>query len=358
MVCADPVARGARDRRHDRQLGAGQRVEQRALADVRLAGQHHLQSVAQQRALPCTCQHAVRAARSMRARRPHRVGALQKVDLLVRKIQRRLDQRAQLDERSPSAPISCENAPASERAAERAAASVLASIRSATASACARSSLPLRNARVREFARLREPQPGQTRRSAAGRQLCGGLETARQQQLQQHRATVGLQLEHVLAGVGVRCREVQRQALVDGRAGRVDERQRGGLPRRQRAAADRDHQRLQIAPGDAHDADGAAPGRGGDGDDRIVQARQHAGFSLSRAARPRRRAAQTRKAARHDGAPLGWRGEERRTIRLNRASRVQSRFAPGRPRIDQNGPDCRAISLSVLSAFSADDLSQ
>jgi hypothetical protein len=57
---------------------------------------------------------------------------------------------------------------------------------------------------LRELARL-----GQ----AAAR---AGLQAARQQQLQQHRAAVGLQLEHVLAGVGVRRREVQRQALVDG----------------------------------------------------------------------------------------------------------------------------------------------
>lgn len=48
---------------------------------------------------------------------------------------------------SRSACTSRENSPAMDRVALRAAASVLASIRSATASACARSSLPLRNAR-------------------------------------------------------------------------------------------------------------------------------------------------------------------------------------------------------------------
>ncbi len=45
------VARGAGNRRDDRQLGAGQRVEQRTLADIRLAGQHHLDAFTQQGAL-------------------------------------------------------------------------------------------------------------------------------------------------------------------------------------------------------------------------------------------------------------------------------------------------------------------
>ena len=55
----DLVARGARDRRHDRQLGAGQRVEQRALAHVGLAGEHHVDALAQQRAAPRRAEHRV-----------------------------------------------------------------------------------------------------------------------------------------------------------------------------------------------------------------------------------------------------------------------------------------------------------
>jgi hypothetical protein len=44
------------------------------------------------------------------------------------------------------------------------------------------------------------------------------LQAARQQQLQHHRAAMGLQLQHVFAGVAVRRRKVERQALVDGLA--------------------------------------------------------------------------------------------------------------------------------------------
>src|SRR6185369_14573656 len=56
--------------------------------------------------------------------------------------------------------MAAENSPASERIAERAASRLAASIRSATASACARSSLPFRNAR-------RVNSPGSARRAPA-----------------------------------------------------------------------------------------------------------------------------------------------------------------------------------------------
>ena len=63
---ADLVARRAGDRRDDRQLGAGQRVEQRALADVGLAGDHDLDAFAQQRALARARQHRCPAPRRRR----------------------------------------------------------------------------------------------------------------------------------------------------------------------------------------------------------------------------------------------------------------------------------------------------
>ena len=66
-----------------------------------------------------------------------------------------------------------------------------------------------------------------------------GLQAARQQQLQHHRPAMGLQFQHVLAGVGVGRREMDRQALVDGAAVGRAERQVGCFARFQRAAAER-----------------------------------------------------------------------------------------------------------------------
>ena len=150
-----------------------------------------------------------------------------------------------------------ENSPASERLALRAAASVLASIRSAIASAWARSILSLRKAR-----RVNSPGCGQPQ--ADGR---AGLQAARQQQLQHHRPAVRLQLQHVLAGVGMRRREVDGQALVDGRAVGGAEGQVGRFARLEGAAADRVDHRLHRARRHAHDTHRAAAGGGGDGGD-------------------------------------------------------------------------------------------
>jgi len=88
---------------------------------------------------------------------------------------------------------------------------------------------------------------------------------------------VGLQLQHVLAGVAVRAGEVQRQPLVDGLALRVAKRQVGGLAGLEGAAAQRLHQGLQPFARHPHDADGPAPWGGGDGDDGIVVACKHGG---------------------------------------------------------------------------------
>ena len=107
----------------------------------------------------------------------------------------------------------CEKTPASERNAARAAVCEPASMRSATASACARSSLPFRNA-------LGEIRPRAAR--AAERQQ------AREQHVEHHRTAVALKLEHVFAGVGLRRGKVQREACVNGFAiGIVKLRERG-----------------------------------------------------------------------------------------------------------------------------------
>jgi hypothetical protein len=85
---------------------------------------------------------------------------------------------------------------------------------------------------------------------------------------------VRLQLENVLAGVGMRRREEDREAAVDRRAVGGTKRDVRRVAGDQRAAADRFGERRQRISRRAHDADRAAPARGRDRDDRIVAARE------------------------------------------------------------------------------------
>ena len=94
---ADLVARGAGNRRDDRELGAGQRIQQRALAHVGLAGDDDLDAFAQQRALARAVEQRIELLGD-RGQSAARVGLLEKIDLFLGKIERRLDQHAQLDE--------------------------------------------------------------------------------------------------------------------------------------------------------------------------------------------------------------------------------------------------------------------
>ena len=91
------VARGAGDCRDDGQVSAGQRIEQGAFPGVRLPGDHHLDAFAQDGALHCALHypgHAALQALQLTAG----VGLLQKVDIFFRKIKRRLDQHAQMNQ--------------------------------------------------------------------------------------------------------------------------------------------------------------------------------------------------------------------------------------------------------------------
>ena len=66
-----------------------------------------------------------------------------------------------------------------------------------------------------ELTGLGYAQARHARPAGGGICLRAGFQAAREQQLQHHRTAMRLQLEHVFAGIGVRCREVQGQALVD-----------------------------------------------------------------------------------------------------------------------------------------------
>ena len=71
---------------------------------------------------------------------------------------------------------------------------------------------------------------GQTRGCGRSAGLLGHFQAALQQQLQHDGAAVGLQLQHVFAGVAVRAGEEQRQAVVQGLALAIVKRQVMGLP--------------------------------------------------------------------------------------------------------------------------------
>ena len=262
---ADAVARGAGDRRDDRQLGAGQRVEQRALADVGLAGQHHADALAQQRALLRAVEQRVQRLADV-AQLAAGIGLLQEVDLLLGKVQRRFDQHAQPHQTLAQA-LHLLREHARQRAPGRARCRFGAGVdQVGHGLGLGQVELAVEEGALGEFARLGQPQA----------QRLPGLQAARQQQLQQHRAAMGLQLEHVFAGVGMRRRKVQRQALVDGlpssarNASRVAWRGRSGRPHNASTSG------CSAWPGQAHDAHRAAARRGGDGDDGQGATRQHA----------------------------------------------------------------------------------
>ncbi len=273
---ADPVAGGARDRRDDGQLGAGQRVEQRALADVGLAGQHHADALAQQRALLCAVEQRIQ--RTGNGLQPGTgTGLLQKVDVLLGKVQRRLDQHAQLHDALAQG-LHLLRERAAERAAGRARRRFGAGVdQVGHRLGLGQVELAVEERALGELAGLGEAQAHRR----------AGLHAARQQHLQQHRPAMGLQLEHVLAGVGMRRRKVKRQAAVDGAAVCRQQRQQRGLARHQHAPAQGLHQRLQSSPGRPHDADRPASRRGGDGDDGQGAARQHARIVASGESRAR-----------------------------------------------------------------------
>ena len=67
-----------------------------------------------------------------------------------------------------------------------------------------------------------------------------------EQQLQHDRAAMGLQFQHMLAGIGMRAGEEQRKALVNRFALGVEKAQVSRLARPQVACADRRDQGLQV----------------------------------------------------------------------------------------------------------------
>jgi hypothetical protein len=127
---------------------------------------------------------------------------------------------------------------------------------------------------LRKARSVNSPGRARRRRGSRGRRIAvalgGGLEAAREQQLHHDRPAVRLQLEHVLAGVGMRRRKVDRQAAVDRRALPVEEGHEGRVARLEARPQSAVASAGEALSGNADDADRAAPAGGGDGDDRLA----------------------------------------------------------------------------------------
>ena len=255
-LALDGVARGAGDRRDDRDLVARELVEEARLADVGRPDQHDGEPVAQQRPLPrarrARCASCARIAASLpwaSAARRKSMSSSGKSSVAS------VNMRSSISA-SVSARISRENAPERLRAAARAAVAVAASMRSATLSACARSSLPFRNARCVNSPGFREPRA----ELEAPREQRGAAPPDRRARAARARAR--------------RCTNAAREsgAPAPGRAARR------ASPRNTAIVAWRGSSARLTMPAitagtagarDAHDADAAAPRRRRDRGDRV-----------------------------------------------------------------------------------------
>ena len=187
---ADHVAGGAGNRSNDRKFRAGQRVQERTLAAVRLAGDDHPDALPQQRPLPGTLHHpAERLLQPLEL--ALRIGLLQKIDLLFGKIERGLHQHAQLDQRIAQRMDLGRELPRQRPAGAAGGGLGVGVDQVGDRLGLRQVDLVVQESAFGEFARLCHAQSD------------GGtsFDAARQQQLQHHRSAMGLQFQHVFAGV-------------------------------------------------------------------------------------------------------------------------------------------------------------
>ena len=174
---------------------------------------------------PWRARASTASTRAGRARQPAAgIGGREEVDLLVGEVERRLDQRAQLDQRFGQR-LDLVRKCAVERARRRARGRLGAGVDQVGDGLGLRQvELVVEKRALGELARPGDAQGGQDGRSVAAVDRRRGFETAREQQLQHDRTAVRLQLEHVLSGVRMRRRKEDRQAVVDRRSGSVAKR--------------------------------------------------------------------------------------------------------------------------------------
>ena len=189
------------NRRDDGRVVAGQAIEQAGLAGVGPARQHHGEPVAQQPTLPGGGGHRVEVtAHGGQALGELRVG--EKIDFLLRKIDGGLDIGAQLDQRIGEAlhhagELALQRAHGGARRLARAGIDEIGD-----GFGLRQIDLVVVKGALGEFTGPRAPR--------------AELQAARDQRFEDDRAAMALQLEHVLAGVGMRAGKEQREADVDG----------------------------------------------------------------------------------------------------------------------------------------------
>ena len=275
----------ARHLGHDRPLPSHQSVQQARLAHVGTPHDHHPEPFAEQVA-------AGRGPPRRRHRGPdpaeplgeQRLGQVR--DLLVGKVEGP-STKVRISTSSATAAFTrSESAPSSERRASRAASCVAASMRSATASAWARSSLPLRNARS-----VNSPGPGRAR--AEGEHPAG-------HPVEDHRPAVALELQRVLAGIGIGAGKPEGDSGVEGLAVAGEKPGGGRRPGLGEPAHHAPRHLRGAGPAHPHDPDPAPARRGGDGGDGVRHPPAAATFALGAGA-----------ATRPGGAALRWPGRSR-----------------------------------------------
>src|SRR3970282_3027586 len=112
---------------------------------------------------------------------------------------------------------------------------------------------------------IEEGAPGELSRLCRAR---AQRKAALEQQLQHHGSPVTVQLQHVLPGIRVRRREIQRDALINCRAPRVIESAQRGAARGKGFADEGCNEYIKPRTGNAYHTDSAAPGgRRNGGDD-------------------------------------------------------------------------------------------
>ena len=251
---AQDIPGGAGDVGDDGGLTPGQGVEQAGLAGIGATGDHHGHAVAQQGAAVGFALDLVQfGLDTLQQALDPAVG--EEVDLFLGKVDGRLDIDAQADQLFDQALH-----PAREFALQRTQgiARRLFGARLDEVGdgfGLGQVELVVEKGAFAEFTR-----PGQARTLFQG---------AAQQQVEDHRAAMALEFQHVFAGEGVGTGKEQRDAGVQHAAVGGEEVAVVGMPGRQLAAADRPRQRGGQGTGDADDADPATPGGGGDGGDTV-----------------------------------------------------------------------------------------
>ena len=221
-----------------------------------LAGQHHVQAFAQDHALAALGDQAAEVG-GQRVQRRAGLVFFKEVDFLFGEIQRGLDQHAQVDDAVGQVVDA-----GREFARQRGHGAARGGHRGRVDQVGHGLGLGQVHAVVEEGAAGELAGLGQAQALVAA-----GGQAAVEHAAQHGGTAVALQLQHVLAGIGMRGAEVQRDAFVEQLAVHRFERQVVRVARREVALEQFAHQSGQIRTGNAHDADAAPSWCGGDGGD-------------------------------------------------------------------------------------------